>query len=172
MERIAWEEPLAFKRAWEKQQYPARYPWWQPVAALGSAVLGIGGMALHNRPIAGNWPVSIAVMLGVGLMTAYGLPFLTTLSPRLVTIYENGVGYNQVTGGGVRMVRWKWEQVRYCSLETMNADGREYTVLGVHFADNTWLPFALSAKVDPNAIEPYLASHGKDLYRRSAGGTG
>ena len=160
---LRWKEPASFKRVLARQHGTKSNPWYPLLFMFGFVVVCLGGMAFHNKPAMGSWPLSVVLVTVSGFLIAFGVPFLASLGPNLVVISERGVGRRVMQGGSFLLECWPWERVAYCSLESMILEGRFYSVLVVHSQEAEFALFALSPKVDVQAVGSAIAANGREL---------
>ncbi len=165
MVQLRWKEPVAYKRAVARQHgLPGSFNVWRPLPfMLGIMAVGLAGAAFHNKPAFGSWPLTVALLAGVGFLVAYGLPILAALDANLIVISHRGVGRRVMYGAGVRLECWPWEEVASCSLESVTLDGRPYQVLRVHSSEGSSATFGLAPNVDVARLQAALAANGQQL---------
>ena len=66
MNKVKWQEPAAFKRAYIRANSPPRSPWGQRLFALGIGAVGIVPLLHGREPMIANWPTTFGVLLLVG----------------------------------------------------------------------------------------------------------
>ncbi len=164
MNKVKWQEPAAFRKAYIREHSPPRSPWGQLLFALGIGAVGIVPLLQGREPMVANWPTTFGVLLLVGVMIAYGIPWLSSRNSTLVGLGEHGLGWNEMQGAGVRMVRWPWEYIEACSLERQTVGGTEWPVLVIESCEGEAMVFALDPKVAPEAIAEVVQAHGKPVH--------
>jgi hypothetical protein len=165
MKRFRWKEPLIFKQT-AIREHKHRDRWFRPLFLLTIVALGLGGAAFHRKPIAGDWTLTAAVVLGVGWSIAYGVPMIAMRDPNIVFIGEHGIGRQINMAGGVQHELWPWEGIAHCRLETVERDGRAYRVLAVYSLNDERAEFPLNDRVDSSELEEAILANGGDLLRK------
>ena len=130
---------------------------------LGICVLGFGGVAFHQNPVGGSWPLTAAVIIGTGFLLAYGLPFIAMMNPNIVFVGERGIGRQSNMASVVRLECWPWQDIARCALGTREIEGRMFRILSIHLSDAEQIEFALDDRVDVTELESVLAARGCDL---------
>ncbi len=160
---LRWKEPAAFKRAIARQDGEKPNRWYQLLFTLGIVAVGLGGAAFHNQPAFDSWPITFALAAGCGSMIAFGVPFIAARDPNLIVITERGIGRRMLRGTGVVLEAWPWEQIAFCSLESMSLESRSYDVLVVTLHDGAPVVLALSSKVGVSDLAAAISAHGGEL---------
>jgi len=161
---MRWKEPTAFRRSLScLSNQPCR--WYRPLCLLGICVLGFGGVAFHQNPVGGSWPLTAVVIIGTGFLIAYGLPFIAMINPNVVFIGERGIGRQSNMGSGVRLECWDWHVILRCDLGTREIEGDSFRILSIHLSDADPIEFAMGDRVDVTKLESILAARGCELRR-------
>ena len=163
MPKLRWKEPSSFKRALDRQSPGGRNHWYPLLLATGITAVGLGGTVYHNNPVGDSWPLTVAATAGVGVLLAYGVPFLASRDPNLVVISERGVGWRVLHGGVVALECWTWDRIAYCSMASMTLEGRAYPILVLHSPDEEQAFFALGPDVTVGAIAAAIHDYGGEL---------
>ena len=163
MAKVRWKEPASFKRALARQESGRPNHWYPLLLAVGITVVGLGATVYHNNPVGESWPLTVAATAGVGMLLAYGVPFLASRDPNLVVISERGVGWRVMHGGVISLECWTWERIAYCSMASMTLEGQAYPVLVLHSGDEEQAFFALSPDVEAGAITAAIRDNGGEF---------
>ena len=165
MKSLRWKEPRIFRQT-ALRENKRRARWFQPFATVFVAAIGIAGMAFHQKPIAGNWTVSVLAALGIGWLIVYGVPWIAALDPNIVFIGQRGIGRQLNRGGGVQHELWPWEKIAACRLESIPFEGRDYRVLAVYSFEDERAEFPLNDQMDSRELEQAILNNGGNLLRR------
>lgn len=165
MKNISWEEPAAFKRAFNRKHYGKPKSWLPPLLLFGFAGVLILFAWLHNNLVANSWSISVLVAFAIGAVPSYFLPFVSSHSPRIIIFSEKGINRNGWEGGAMRLEYWSWDKIARVSLGNLTLEDKTYPVVTAHFHNNSAMPFALSRKVSVHDLEQLILFNQKQLVR-------
>ncbi|MFO0914433.1 MAG: hypothetical protein U0795_15845 [Pirellulales bacterium] len=129
-----WYEPRAVKRmrqrtdpAYRDEQRKFRriqFLAWLHVVGMFGLVVWIKGQNAPRRPEI--WAV-LAGGAAAGFIVAYFVPWVSTLASNAISVTEDGISHRSGQTGR----RWKYDQIKLCTLSRQQIDDQTYEILAV-----------------------------------------
>lgn len=170
--RFRWKEPRAFRRAMvaaEQSRTGRTGTWVRPVIVLVLSGVALAAMAWRNQPLAGSWPISVAVVLATAALGVYGVSLLANLDPTIYFVGERGIGRQINLGAGLQHELWPWNEITHCALATREVDGTMFHVIEIHCqpgGEEATLIAALPVRARLDELEQAIRGHGCEVLTR------
>jgi hypothetical protein len=160
---IQWTEPAAYKRERMRKAAAGRGPDYVPwLIALGISAVLIGASVARREPyIAGSWPLTVLFALAIPFGLLLFLRWITGAAGDTVIVSAKGINRNGFEGAAAVVRFWSWDQIDRCSLHTVEVDGAPMRLLFAETGPERGFGFALSAKLDPEAVIRAVEANGK-----------
>lgn len=159
---IRWTEPAAYKRERMRKAAAGRGPDYVPwLIALGISAVLIGASAARREPfIAGSWPLTVLFALAIPFGLLLFLRWITGAAGDTVIVSAKGINRNGFEGTTVVTRFLSWDQIETCSLHTVEVEGRPMRLLFAETGPERGFGFALSPKLDPEAVIRVVEANG------------
>ncbi len=167
--RFRWKEPRAFRRAMvaaEQIRTGRTGTWVRPVVVLVLSGVALGAMAWRDQPLAGSWPISVAVVLATAALGVYGVSLLANLDATIYFVGERGIGRQINLGTGLRHELWPWNEITHCAMATREVEGTMFRVIEIHCqhaGEEQTLIAALPETARLDKLEQAIRGHGCEV---------
>ena len=129
--KLEWKEPKAIRKARDQMDKKSLSPWFKPgVVVFSAAFLMLNWWLARQNPNKTPPDLHNALLLALfgGTFFAYGIPWMLSLCPSYIRIFEHGI--SRVIGNSASL--WKFKDISRCEFASVESGESRQSALVIH----------------------------------------